>query len=90
MIGKMNLRAQLPVLVCLIGLLLLASGAWSAWQTRTSMIESRKLELRHVTELATRAISHAEEQVTSGAASLPDAQKEALSQIGLMRALSGC
>ena len=85
MIGKMNLRAQLLMVVGLIGVLLLAAGAWSAWQTRSNMIESRQLELRHLTDLATRVISNGEDRVASGAVSLPEAQKAALSQIALMR-----
>ena len=85
MIGKLNLRAQLLVVVGLIGVLLVAAGAWSAWQTRTNLIESRQLELRHVTDLAKRVVSNAQEQVASGAVPLADAQKAALSQIALMR-----
>ncbi|RKF32949.1 hypothetical protein BCY88_38680 [Paraburkholderia fungorum] len=81
---RINLRAQLLILVGLIALLQLAAGAWSAWQTRASMIESRQLELRHLIDLAGRVISNAQAQVASGAKSLPDAQKAVLAEIGLM------
>ncbi|MDE2611678.1 MAG: cache domain-containing protein, partial [Burkholderiales bacterium] len=69
--------------VMLMGMLLLV--VWGALQTRNTMLEDRKAELKHVIEAADNIVKLYAGQVANHTISEADAQREAMAKIGAMR-----
>ncbi|APD30412.1 hypothetical protein ABW99_17280 [Pandoraea thiooxydans] len=67
----------------LVGMLVLV--VWGALQTRNTMLEQRKAELKHITEVAVDIAKLYAQQAADHKLSEADAQREAMEKIGAMR-----
>jgi hypothetical protein len=61
-----SLRRELLWFVFAVGAVVLALGAWDAWERRAEMVAERRTELRHVLDLASGIVRNGKQSVREG------------------------
>ena len=82
---NMSLGRRLWLVVALMWLGLLLLGGWSAWNTRSMMLQERREAIRSEVEIAESVIKSYAAQVSSNELSLADAQKAAKTRLISLR-----
>jgi len=79
-----SLRRELLWFVFAIGAAVLALGVWDAWQRRAEMMDDRKVELRHVLDMAEGIVRGGKLRVREGVP-LAEAKRDVARQLSQMR-----
>ncbi|MEN4917615.1 methyl-accepting chemotaxis protein [Achromobacter spanius] len=79
-----SLRRELLWFVFAIGAAVLALGAWDAWERRAEMVAERKIELRHVLDLAAGVVRNGKQSVQEGVP-LADAKRDVARRLAQLR-----
>ncbi|MDB5992522.1 MAG: hypothetical protein JWQ10_3925 [Herbaspirillum sp.] len=82
---NVSVGKRLLMILALMWLGLLLLSAWSAWNTRTVMLNERKATLKTDVEIAESLIKDYAAQVSRGELTLADGQKQAKARLSAMR-----
>lgn len=82
---NLRLKTRLRLLAGLILSGVIVIGLWGAWQTRETMIEDRRSELRDIVNIVYAVVDHYHLLCASGAMTEADAKRAALNDLRAMR-----
>jgi methyl-accepting chemotaxis protein len=78
---KLTLSTKLWLILALMWLGLLSLGGWSAWNTRSTMMQDRRESIRTNVEIADTVIKGFAARAAGGELTLPEAKNQAIAAV---------